>query len=148
KGHKWMFDLDSLTNSINYEPVLIENQANKSAGSQEANNSAGAQVNDDQGEYSEEIDLHDEHFVLPIWSAYSIYVKSSRDKIGKNEKPVVIDFNNLETTMNVSPSPTTRIHTIHPKTQILGDPLSAVQTRSKVHKNFEAHALVSYIQKQ
>nr|GFB19446.1 copia protein [Tanacetum cinerariifolium] len=27
-----MFDLDYLTNSINYEPVLIENQANKSAG--------------------------------------------------------------------------------------------------------------------
>nr|GEZ78274.1 hypothetical protein [Tanacetum cinerariifolium] len=66
KGHKWMFDLDSLTNSINYEPVLIENQANKSACSQEANNSAGAQANDDQGEYSKEIDLHDEHFVLPI----------------------------------------------------------------------------------
>nr|GFA80727.1 putative ribonuclease H-like domain-containing protein [Tanacetum cinerariifolium] len=50
--------------------------------------------------------------------------------------------------MNVSPTPTTRIHTIHPKTQILGDPLSAVQTRSKVHKNSEAHALISYIQKQ
>nr|GEY72765.1 uncharacterized mitochondrial protein AtMg00810-like [Tanacetum cinerariifolium] len=61
---------------------------------------------------------------------------------------IVIDFNNLETTVNVSPAPTTRIHTIHLKTQILGDPLSVVQIRSKVHKNSEAHALVSYIQKQ
>nr|GFA22586.1 copia protein [Tanacetum cinerariifolium] len=55
-----------------------------------------------------------------------------------NDEGVVTDFNNLETTMNVSPTPITRIHTIHPKT--LGDPLSTVQTRSKVHKNYEAHA--------
>nr|GEV21877.1 hypothetical protein [Tanacetum cinerariifolium] len=199
-----------------------------------------------------EIDLYDEYFVLPIWTAYSTIVKSSKDKLQKTtdcktcEKPVsqaeqifqeeleklkrqeneaygaarkeatqktqnantnstnllnvvstlvsaasllgefndgepsylddhsmphlediyaspsegiftnssyddegvVTDFNNLETTVNVSPTPITRIHTIHPKTQILRDPMSAVQTRSKVHKNSEAYALVSYIHKQ
>nr|GEW93037.1 hypothetical protein [Tanacetum cinerariifolium] len=143
-----------------------------------------------------EIDLHDEHFVLPVLSAYLTSVKSSRDKIGKNENTpisvvgpsrplnddepsypndpsmphlkdiyaspcagiftnssyddegVVTDFNNLEMTVNVSPTPTTRIHTIYPKTKIIRDPLSTVQTRSKVHKNSEAHALVYYIQKQ
>ncbi|GKG43594.1 hypothetical protein Tco_0482687, partial [Tanacetum coccineum] len=36
---------------------------------------------------------------------------------------------------------------IHPRTQILGDPKSAIQTRSKVHKSSGAHAFVSYIQK-
>nr|GEZ71711.1 hypothetical protein [Tanacetum cinerariifolium] len=65
-----------------------------------------------------------------------------------DDKGVVTDFNNLETTMSVSPTPTTRIHTIHPKIQILGDPKSVVQTKSKVNKNSEAHALISYIQKQ
>nr|GEX74934.1 hypothetical protein [Tanacetum cinerariifolium] len=55
---------------------------------------------------------------------------------------IVTDFNNLETTVNVSLTPTTRIQTIHPKTQILGDPMSAVQTRSKVKNNSKAHALV------
>nr|GEV30215.1 ribonuclease H-like domain-containing protein [Tanacetum cinerariifolium] len=94
KGHAWMFDLDYLTNSMNYEHVLVENQANKSAGPKQANNSVGTQVNDDQGANTEEIDLHDEHFVLPIWSAYSTNVKSSGDKIQKTtdcktcEKPV------------------------------------------------------------
>nr|GEV93888.1 ribonuclease H-like domain-containing protein [Tanacetum cinerariifolium] len=44
KGHAWMFDLDYLTNSMNYEPVLVENQANKSAGPKEANNSAGDKI--------------------------------------------------------------------------------------------------------
>nr|GFB28876.1 hypothetical protein [Tanacetum cinerariifolium] len=94
KGHTWMFDLDYLTNSMNYEPVSVENQANKSIGLKEDNNSAGTQANDDQGANSEEFDLYDEHFVLPIWSAYSTTVKSSGDKIQKNsdcktcEKPV------------------------------------------------------------
>nr|GEY83069.1 copia protein [Tanacetum cinerariifolium] len=58
-----------------------------------------------------------------------------------DDEGVVTDFNNLETTVTVSPTPTTRIHTIHSKTKILGDTLSDVQTRSKVHKNSEAHAL-------
>nr|GEW96794.1 putative ribonuclease H-like domain-containing protein [Tanacetum cinerariifolium] len=94
EGHAWMFDLDYLTNSMIYEPVLVENQANKSASPKEANNSAGTQANDNQGANLEEIDLNEEHFVLPIWSAYSTNVKSLGDKIEKNtsfkicEKPV------------------------------------------------------------
>nr|GEZ64267.1 copia protein [Tanacetum cinerariifolium] len=51
---------------------------------QKANNSAGTQANDDQGGNSKEIDPNEEHFVLPIWSAYSTTIKSSRDKIEKN----------------------------------------------------------------
>nr|GEU87373.1 putative ribonuclease H-like domain-containing protein [Tanacetum cinerariifolium] len=186
KGHAWMFNLDYLTNSMNYEPVLVENQANKSTNPKEANNSAGTQANDDQDANSKEIDLHEEYYVLPIWSAYST---TELEKLKRQEKEandgaeslgkeathdtqnantnstnllnavsapvsvvgpsrafndgVVTDFNNLETTVNVSPTPTTSIHTIHPKTQILGDPMSAVQTRSKVKKNTKAYALTS-----
>nr|GFD57421.1 hypothetical protein [Tanacetum cinerariifolium] len=50
--------------------------------------SAGTDANDDQDANSKEINLHDEHFILHIWSAYSTSVKSLRDKIGKNEKLV------------------------------------------------------------
>nr|GFB66636.1 retrovirus-related Pol polyprotein from transposon TNT 1-94 [Tanacetum cinerariifolium] len=71
KGHAWMFDLDYLTNSMNSEPVSVENQANKSVGPKEANNSVGTQANDDQGANSKEIDLHDEYFVLTICSLIS-----------------------------------------------------------------------------
>ncbi|GKE78686.1 hypothetical protein Tco_1544806, partial [Tanacetum coccineum] len=42
---------------------------------------------------------------------------------------VEVDLNNLETTMNVSPIPTTRIYNVHPKDQIIGDINSATQTR-------------------
>ncbi|GKA50634.1 putative ribonuclease H-like domain-containing protein, partial [Tanacetum coccineum] len=57
------------------------------------------------------------------------------------------DLNNLETTMNVSPIPTTRIHKDHPKDQIIGDINSATQTRrmTKISKEL---AMVSYIKKQ
>ncbi|GJW81874.1 putative ribonuclease H-like domain-containing protein [Tanacetum coccineum] len=54
----------------------------------------------------------------------------------------VADFTNLETVVNVSPIPTSRINPSHPSTLILGDPTTAVQTRSKVNKSSEAHALL------
>ncbi|GJS84256.1 putative ribonuclease H-like domain-containing protein [Tanacetum coccineum] len=57
------------------------------------------------------------------------------------------DLNNLETIMNVSPIPTTRIHKDHPKDQIIGDINSATQTR-RMTKISEEHAMVSYIKKQ
>ncbi|GJU16694.1 putative ribonuclease H-like domain-containing protein [Tanacetum coccineum] len=70
------------------------------------------------------------------------------DEASYDEEGVVTDFNSLPTEIEVSPTPTLRIHNIHPKSQILGDPKSAVQTRSKVQQKSGAHALFSYIQKQ
>nr|GFA32871.1 hypothetical protein [Tanacetum cinerariifolium] len=83
--------------------------------------------------------LYGLHQALKACPSEGIFTDSSYDAEG-----MVIEFNNLETTVNVSPNPITRIHTIHPKTQILRDPMSAVQTRSK-NKNSEAHALVSIL---
>nr|GEW10790.1 hypothetical protein [Tanacetum cinerariifolium] len=40
------------------------------------------------------------------------------------------DFNNLETSIIVSPIPTTRVHKYHPVSQIIGDLSSTTQTRS------------------
>ncbi|GJR73756.1 putative ribonuclease H-like domain-containing protein [Tanacetum coccineum] len=51
------------------------------------------------------------------------------------------DLNNLETTMNVSPIPTTRIHKDHPKDQITGDINLATQTR-RMTKISEEHVMV------
>ncbi|GKA42856.1 putative ribonuclease H-like domain-containing protein [Tanacetum coccineum] len=58
------------------------------------------------------------------------------------------DFNNMEPSTVVSPIPTTRVHSTHPKAQIIGDPKSAVQTRGMTKKNSREHAMISYIQKQ
>ncbi|GJZ85998.1 retrovirus-related pol polyprotein from transposon TNT 1-94 [Tanacetum coccineum] len=58
------------------------------------------------------------------------------------------DFNNMEPSTVVSPIPTTRVHSTHPKAQIIGDPKSVVQTRGMIKKIFGEHAMISYIQKQ
>nr|GEV93498.1 hypothetical protein [Tanacetum cinerariifolium] len=45
---------------------------------------------------------------------------------------VVADFNNLETSITISPIPTTRVHKDHHVTQIIGHLSSATQTRSMI----------------
>ncbi|GJY21515.1 hypothetical protein Tco_0394081 [Tanacetum coccineum] len=74
--------------------------------------------------------------------SHEIFSNASYDDEG-----VVTDFTNLETFVDVSPLAKFRIHSIHPTSQILGDPKLAVKTRSKVEKGL-AHALASYIQQQ
>ncbi|GJX75112.1 putative ribonuclease H-like domain-containing protein, partial [Tanacetum coccineum] len=53
------------------------------------------------------------------------------DEASYDEEGIVTDINSLPTVIEVSPTPTLRIHNIHPKSKILGDPKSDVQTRSK-----------------
>ncbi|GKD06963.1 putative ribonuclease H-like domain-containing protein, partial [Tanacetum coccineum] len=48
----------------------------------------------------------------------------------------------------ISLIPITRVHSIHPKAQIIDDPKSAVQTMGMTKKNSGEHAMISYIQKQ
>ncbi|GKA15047.1 putative ribonuclease H-like domain-containing protein [Tanacetum coccineum] len=57
------------------------------------------------------------------------------------------DLNNLETTMNVSPIPTTRIDKDHPKDQIIGDFNSAIQTR-RMTKISDEHAMIEAMQEE
>ncbi|GJV96737.1 ribonuclease H-like domain-containing protein [Tanacetum coccineum] len=80
KGPTWLFDLDYLTDSMNYQPVRSENQANKHAGPKEANHSVGTEDNIDAGNSEIEAESAQDYFVLPIWSSYTSTVKSSKAK--------------------------------------------------------------------
>ncbi|GKG11921.1 hypothetical protein Tco_0346158, partial [Tanacetum coccineum] len=62
-------------------------------------------------------------------------VSSTVNAAGTNE---MADMNNLDTTIQVSPNPTTRIHKDHPLYQVIRDLQSATQTR-KMSKNLEEH---------
>ncbi|GJX34794.1 putative ribonuclease H-like domain-containing protein [Tanacetum coccineum] len=57
------------------------------------------------------------------------------------------DMNNLDTTIQVSPIPTTRIHKDHPLDQVIRDLQSATQTRN-MSKNLKEHWFVSTIQQK
>ncbi|GJX14046.1 putative ribonuclease H-like domain-containing protein [Tanacetum coccineum] len=80
KGPTWLFDLDYLTDSMNYHPVRSENQANKHAGPQEANQNAGTEDIIDTGDSKKEAESAQDYFVLSIWSSYSSTVKRSTAK--------------------------------------------------------------------
>ncbi|GJW09088.1 putative ribonuclease H-like domain-containing protein [Tanacetum coccineum] len=272
KGPNWLFDLDYLTDSMNYQTVRSENQANLHAGQQESNQNTGSKDKIEAGDSEKEDEFDQDCFELPIWHSYSSTNSSSSKSDNKrggpreeeqvflddlarlqrqekeaNEEAEALrknleqetenlvtqagaakssstnifstvsttakasgtnlvntvsipvstaspnkglslsdttnsqeddskippledihedttdgifthssyddegaeaDFTNLETVVNVSPIPTSRINPSHPSALILGDPTSAVQTRSKVNKSSEAHAFVSYVQKQ
>ncbi|GKA15049.1 retrovirus-related pol polyprotein from transposon TNT 1-94 [Tanacetum coccineum] len=60
---------------------------------------------------------------------------------------VEADMNNLDTTIQVSPIPTTRVHKDHPVEQIIGDLNLAPQTR-RMTKNLEEHGLFSSVQQR
>ncbi|GKG42259.1 hypothetical protein Tco_0476557, partial [Tanacetum coccineum] len=77
---------------------------------------------------------------MPALEDYSIFDFSSNDK----DDGVEVDMNNLDTTIQVSPIPTTRIHKDHPLDQVIRDLQSATQTR-KMSKNLEEHGFVSTI---
>ncbi|GKA48510.1 hypothetical protein Tco_0741468 [Tanacetum coccineum] len=86
KGPTWLFDLDYLTDSMNYQPVRLENQANKTAGPKEANHSAGTQDNTAAENSELEDEPAQEYCVLPSWSSYTSTIKSSDAKNG-GDKP-------------------------------------------------------------
>ncbi|GKF09546.1 ribonuclease H-like domain-containing protein, partial [Tanacetum coccineum] len=56
-GYRWMFDIDYLTDSMNYIPVSLENQANSHAGASEVTNSAGTLTSIAYEEKDEEVEL-------------------------------------------------------------------------------------------
>ncbi|GJS28331.1 putative ribonuclease H-like domain-containing protein [Tanacetum coccineum] len=146
KGPTWLFDLDYLTDSMNYQPMRSENQANKHADEKPVDKEDQVFLDELERLKRQEHDannaveaLRKENYpaTADIYNnpTDGIFINSSYDDEG-----AVSEFINLEPIVNVSPIPTSRINSIHPSTLILGDPQSAVQTRSKVTKSSEAHA--------
>nr|GEV75029.1 hypothetical protein [Tanacetum cinerariifolium] len=81
-GPNWLFDIDFLTNSMNYIPVYARNQNDKNTGLQDTNGNPGTQDNVDTRK-----EVSDQHYiVLPSWSSISSTFKISDDKAA-DDKP-------------------------------------------------------------
>ncbi|GJV36329.1 putative ribonuclease H-like domain-containing protein [Tanacetum coccineum] len=80
---------------------------------------------------------------MPALEDYNIF-DFTRDN---EDNGVVADMNNLDTTIQVSPILTTRIHKDHPLDQVIRDLQSATQTRN-MSKNLKEHGFVSTIQQR
>ncbi|GKB70355.1 putative ribonuclease H-like domain-containing protein, partial [Tanacetum coccineum] len=76
---------------------------------------------------------------MPALEDISIFDFSRDDE----DDGAMADMNNLDTTIQVSHIPTTRIHKHHPLDQVIQDLQSATQTR-KMSKNLEKHSAFLY----
>ncbi|GJT31166.1 ribonuclease H-like domain-containing protein [Tanacetum coccineum] len=103
------------------EQVFLDDLARLQRQEKEANEEAEA-LRKNLEQETENLDIHED-------TTDGIFTHSSYDDEGAEA-----DFTNLETVVNVSPIPTSRINPSHPSALILGDPTSAVQTRSILNK--------------
>nr|GEX27251.1 ribonuclease H-like domain-containing protein [Tanacetum cinerariifolium] len=85
-GPTWLFDIDSLTRTINYQPVTAENQSNPSVGFQE---------NFNAGKIGEE--ATQQYMLFPVWSTGSTNPQNK-------EEDATFDGKEHESTVNLSPS--------------------------------------------
>ncbi|GJU52507.1 putative ribonuclease H-like domain-containing protein [Tanacetum coccineum] len=77
QGPNWLFDIDSLTISMNYQPFTTGNQTNKNAGPQETNGNTGLKKNINDGKSEEKNVFTQQYIVFPLWSSISSSNKSS-----------------------------------------------------------------------
>ncbi|GJT69274.1 ribonuclease H-like domain-containing protein [Tanacetum coccineum] len=82
QGPNWIFDIDSLTNSMNYQPVTAGNQTDKNVGPQETNGDTSLKKNVDVGQSEEENVSTQQYIMFPLWSSISSSYKSSDEKDG------------------------------------------------------------------
>nr|GEY41991.1 retrovirus-related Pol polyprotein from transposon TNT 1-94 [Tanacetum cinerariifolium] len=155
-GPTWLFDIDSLTKTINYQPVTIdaafyenEPEFDEKKPESEVNvslsSSAQSKKQDDKTKREAKGKSPVKSFIgyrklsaeFEDFSENSInedfLLLESEDITYSNDENYVgteVDFNNLEISITVSPIPTARVHKDHPMTQIIGDLSSATETRS------------------
>ncbi|GKA96157.1 hypothetical protein Tco_0818252, partial [Tanacetum coccineum] len=87
QGPNWLYDIDSLTNSMNYQPVFAGNETNKNAGPQETNGNTSLKKTVDAGQTEEENVSSQQYIMFPLWSSISSSYKSSDD----NSKDYTVD---------------------------------------------------------
>ncbi|GJT39573.1 putative ribonuclease H-like domain-containing protein [Tanacetum coccineum] len=77
-GPNWLFDIDALTKSMNYKPVVAGNQSN---------GNAGTKACDDAGKARMETVPGKDYILLPLWTADPPFSQSSKSSPDAGFKP-------------------------------------------------------------
>ncbi|GKF28405.1 hypothetical protein Tco_0094747 [Tanacetum coccineum] len=77
-GPKWLFDIDSLTKSINYVPVIASTNSNDFAGSEESNGAC---------HISKETEFSQDYIVMPLCKDGSMFDSSSKNSSDDESQP-------------------------------------------------------------
>nr|GEW27071.1 retrovirus-related Pol polyprotein from transposon TNT 1-94 [Tanacetum cinerariifolium] len=166
-GPDWIFDIDALTRTMNYELLVAGTQFKGFIGTKESDNAdlkssqvdrfkpSSDNIKNVDKDPSKGSECKDQKKQNTVNSTNNVNtVSSTINVVGTNELPFdpdmpalgdigtfnfsnededdgeMHDMNNLEITIQVSPTPTTRIHKDHHLDQVIGDLDSAIQTRN------------------
>nr|GFB04754.1 hypothetical protein [Tanacetum cinerariifolium] len=154
-GPAWLFEIDSHTRTMNYHPVIAENQTNSHAEFEEYTNNSSNGVNaasssvstvghsfiNNTNDFSAAGPSNATASPTAANSSSQDASTSTHDSDMPNLENLThsddaddvgaeADINNLESIISVSPIPTTRIHKDHPTSQIISYLSSTTQTRS------------------
>ncbi|GJZ84712.1 putative ribonuclease H-like domain-containing protein [Tanacetum coccineum] len=77
-GPNWLFDIDALTKSMNYKPVVVGNQSN---------GNAGTKACDDAGKARRETIPGKDYILLPLWPADPLLSQNSKSSPDAGFKP-------------------------------------------------------------
>ncbi|GJW52850.1 ribonuclease H-like domain-containing protein [Tanacetum coccineum] len=77
-GPNWLFDINALTKSMNYKPVVVGNQSNGSVGTKACDNACKARVEIVPGKH---------YILLPLWTQDPPFSSSSKDSPDDGFKP-------------------------------------------------------------
>nr|GEV84028.1 hypothetical protein [Tanacetum cinerariifolium] len=152
----WLFDIDALTRTMNYELIVAGTQSNGCAGIKASNNAGqarkerenlddGKKVDEDPSKGNEcydqekKVNVNNTNNVNTVSSIVYVVGTNRVNVVGEllfdpdmsaledvgtfdfsnedKDDDAVADMNNLDTTIQVSPTPTTRIHKDHPLDQ-------------------------------
>nr|GEV61097.1 hypothetical protein [Tanacetum cinerariifolium] len=141
-GLDWLFDIDALTRIMNYEPIVLDQKSSHDDGFKPLNND-GKKVDEDPRKVNE---CNDQEKKYNVNNTNNVNTVSSTvnaagtnkdnelpfdlnmpaledvgtfDFLNKDEDDgEMVDMSNLETTIQVNPMPTIRIHKDHPLDQM------------------------------
>ncbi|GKF46927.1 hypothetical protein Tco_0136729, partial [Tanacetum coccineum] len=149
-GPKWLFDIDSLTQSINYVPVSVDSlyfdspTKNVDNGEPKTADDAQKQVedglNDKNSKQERFADVSSSKDVNVVGqqvntgslelNVVGLSVSTARSNEEDNtEKEPEVDLRNITNSYIVPNTPNTRIHKDHPIDNVIGEVHSTVQTR-------------------
>ncbi|GJV08113.1 putative ribonuclease H-like domain-containing protein [Tanacetum coccineum] len=132
-GPNWLFDIDALTKSMNYKPVVVGNQSNGNAGTKACDDAGKARMESVPGK---------DYILLPLWTADPPFSQISKSSPDAGFKPSSDDGkkvdedsrnnegidqekeDNVNSTNNVNAANTNEVNAVCGKTsiEILDDP--------------------------
>ncbi|GKB86732.1 retrovirus-related pol polyprotein from transposon TNT 1-94, partial [Tanacetum coccineum] len=77
-GPNWLFDIDALTKSMNYKPVVAGNQSNGNTGTKACDDAGKARMETIPGKY---------YILLPMWPVDLLFSQNSKDFPDARFKP-------------------------------------------------------------